>query len=531
MLGLILLISSYLCWRLYRFSLVCVFFPDDPKVLPYLLPIVGHTLWFFTNPEGLHRYGNTYFAGSEPYCVFIGGKRFVIVREAHDVDSIWRETRSLTFDDMIQQMFDGVRIPRYLYLRMFVPDPGTLFSNREKPNALFVHENPLRKRYIDLQMEWFKQQFLGGERMNKLQTACFQRLDHIMHWDMIPERAILSQTLDDKVVSLYDWCRHAIIEVGTFALMGPELLKADPNFNTEYMKWEDHSWKVLYQHPDILSRGMLKAQKRLVDVLSQYYSQEPAKRPNLCWLFERMQSEQQKLGLRVQDAAGITIITLLGYSPFLNLFYYTKVGIRIHANTFRFLFWTLVHILADSNLRSLVELEVSAAYRDDGTIDSEKLYGSCPNLVAAWNEALRLYNVTGIIRRAESEVVLGGKSVHPGDIVLSPNSIVHFQRESFGDEAKDFSTARWLQRRTMPPLRSFHPFGGGLTYCPGRIFAKHEAFYFIALVMRRFEIQPKVEGGAISVPAVAASKPAIACSDPVGRVEIKLRPRRQSLGE
>ena len=244
-----------------------------------------------------------------------------------------------------------------------------------------------------------------------------------------------------------------------------------------------------------------------------------------------MQIEQQKLGLRLRDAAGITIITLLGYVMPVGPFYSANLSISIHANPFRFIFWTLVHILADPTLYSLVELEVNAAFREDSTVDTEKLYRNCPNLAAAWHEALRLYNVTGIIRRAESEAVIGGKRVHHGDILMSPNSIVHFQRESYGDDAKDFSTARWLRRKTMPPLKSFHPFGGGLTYCPGRIFAKHEAFHFIALVMRRFDIQSSVEGRKISVPTVAASKPAIACSDPNGRVDIKVRQRRQFLAK
>ena len=199
----------------------------------------------------------------------------MIVRDAQDVDAMWKETRSLTFDDMIQQMFDGVRIPRSIYSRMFIGDPASLVKRPEKSDALFVRENPLRKRYIDLQMEWFKQQFLGGERMDRLQLTCFERLDSIMHWNMIPGPAVLSQAYDTKIVSLYDWCRHTLIEAGTFALMGPELLEIDPHFNQEYMQWEGHSWKVLYQHPDFLSQGMLKAQQRLVDVLSQYYSREP----------------------------------------------------------------------------------------------------------------------------------------------------------------------------------------------------------------------------------------------------------------
>ena len=72
-------------------------------------------------------YFSTYFAGSEPYCIFIGGECFVIIREAQDVESTWRETQSLNSDDMIQQMFDGIKVFRSLYLKMCVPDAATLF--------------------------------------------------------------------------------------------------------------------------------------------------------------------------------------------------------------------------------------------------------------------------------------------------------------------------------------------------------------------------------------------------------------------
>ena len=37
----LLLLGAWLCWRLWRFTVLPAFRPDDPKELPYLIPCKG----------------------------------------------------------------------------------------------------------------------------------------------------------------------------------------------------------------------------------------------------------------------------------------------------------------------------------------------------------------------------------------------------------------------------------------------------------------------------------------------------------
>jgi hypothetical protein len=60
---------------------------------------------------------------------------------------------------------------------------------------------------------------------------------------------------------------------------------------------------------------MAKARETLVQTLTKYYSLQPSQRPGLCWLFDRMQSEQRKLGMTVRDAASIGVSMIWTFVP------------------------------------------------------------------------------------------------------------------------------------------------------------------------------------------------------------------------
>jgi hypothetical protein len=51
------LAAILLAWRFWRFTAVPILYPNEPKVLPYWIPFVGHTWAFMWHAENLLAYG------------------------------------------------------------------------------------------------------------------------------------------------------------------------------------------------------------------------------------------------------------------------------------------------------------------------------------------------------------------------------------------------------------------------------------------------------------------------------------------
>ena len=237
----------------------------------------------------------------------------MIIRDPRDVASVWKDTKALTFDYFMQNAFRGIGVPKASYEMMFQKNPARLYHGTEEADPFFVSENPSAKRYIDIQEDWIKEQLQPGERMNQVQILFLGHINETLRWDMISPRLVISADSAERTVSLYNWCRYTLVDAGSKAFLGLEILDLDPDFVQHYIDWEDTSWKVAHQHPNILSRDMHRTRKILVDVFTEYYALHPDQRPGLSWLFDRMQSEQQKLGLKLRDAAAISVIMLWGY--------------------------------------------------------------------------------------------------------------------------------------------------------------------------------------------------------------------------
>lgn len=77
-----------------------------------------------------------------------------------------------------------------------------------------------------------------------------------------------------------------------------------------------------------------------------------------------------------------------------------------------------------------------------------------------------------------------------GTKVLSPFRQLHFDENVFGDDVHEFRFDRFLgiENEGLAKGKSYRPFGGGSTYCPGRFVAKQEVFMFVAAVLARFDI-------------------------------------------
>lgn len=105
-------------------------------------------------------------------------------------------------------------------------------------------------------------------------------------------------------------------------------------------------------------------------------------------------------------------------------------------------------------------------------------------------EVLRKYPLLILMRRARTDVDLGGVRIPPGtEVALSQYAIHHDPR--FYPEPARFDPDRWLPDRAGKlPNGAFIPFGAGVHHCPGYSFARTEIAIVAATVAARWRLVP-----------------------------------------
>ncbi|MGW7276128.1 cytochrome P450 [Streptomyces sp. NPDC054864] len=135
------------------------------------------------------------------------------------------------------------------------------------------------------------------------------------------------------------------------------------------------------------------------------------------------------------------------------------------------------------------------------------------------DEVIRLYGVTLLMRRATSDVDLGGHHVPAGSEVAFSLYALHRDPTLF-EGPDSFVPDRWLpERRTNLRREEFVPFGAGNRKCIGDSFSWAEATIVLATVLRRWALRP-VPG---HTPRAAAS--AMAHPD---HVPMRVEPRNRT---
>ncbi|MEU3269947.1 cytochrome P450 [Saccharomonospora sp. NPDC006951] len=122
------------------------------------------------------------------------------------------------------------------------------------------------------------------------------------------------------------------------------------------------------------------------------------------------------------------------------------------------------------------------------------------------DEVLRMYPVWILMRRALTDVELGGVRIPEGaEVIVSPHAL-HFDPDSYEDPDR-FDPDRWSPARAKDiPRGAFIPFGAGTRQCMGNVFARTEIIITLATVAAKLRLVP-VAGKPVKVKFTSAAYP------------------------
>jgi cytochrome P450 len=184
------------------------------------------------------------------------------------------------------------------------------------------------------------------------------------------------------------------------------------------------------------------------------------------------ESEMRALGISTRDM-----------SKFIALIYWV-----INTNAYKLLFWMISFLLQDQNLVRQVTEELHATFQTDGSLDVAALQTQTPYLTALWHETLRVCNSSASARFVTTDTDIGAYTLKAGRRLLIPYRQLHLNKAIFGENAAEFDVTRFLKDSKLAQNPSYRPFGGGVTYCPGRFLAKQEIFMALAFLLCRNDI-------------------------------------------
>ena len=148
--------------------------------------------------------------------------------------------------------------------------------------------------------------------------------------------------------------------------------------------------------------------------------------------------------------------------------------------------WFLLSQNPDAEAKFHAELDTVLAGRTP-TLDDLPALPVTRRVLA---ESLRMYSPAWVIgRRVLSEYRAGGYVLHPGDIVLISQAVMHYDPRFYADPEK-FDPDRWTpEAEAERPKFAYFPFGGGPRVCIGEQFAWMEAMLLLAALGRQWRMR------------------------------------------
>ena len=292
------LILCLFMWRFWTFTLAPKLWPHMPKEIPYWIPIVGHTLSFFTDMNAFLLRSRDQFPGSSlPFAVTLAGQKLYIIRAPSDISYVYKNTTDLTFDGFVRKLMLSYGLPPIVVAKLF---------RKDKVSASVDIPISSEKSLVQRASEAYKQQLLPGQHLEDLAEIFVEHIQQMLNWERLPKTPNPRyDKTESKTISLMDLCGQVLVQAGTATFFGNQLTRVDSDILSEFLKFNAEGWKLLFQYPRFAAPQMFASKAKCIDAIERYLELPLNQRSDACWLVRSLEPQQRALGLCNRDIATI----------------------------------------------------------------------------------------------------------------------------------------------------------------------------------------------------------------------------------
>eukprot|EP00002_Diphylleia_rotans_P022968 TRINITY_DN4511_c0_g2_i2.p1 TRINITY_DN4511_c0_g2~~TRINITY_DN4511_c0_g2_i2.p1 ORF type:complete len:511 (+),score=116.32 TRINITY_DN4511_c0_g2_i2:46-1578(+) len=418
------------------------------------IPFMGHALDFAKDASGLLR--SFQAKVGDVFTLVIAGRRMTFVLDPHAVPAILKDHKVLTFNEITREVsMDVFKLDPHLY---------------EKS---------------DTEIHQIYNRHLQGASLKEMTTNMQLALEKCIREQLTPSKEWAKGS-----TGLYAFCHRMIFESSTNAIFGENFFTQEAWVN--YKTFDEFFPLLMAGLPGFMLKKPHEHRVALANHLTSRFDDK-----SCTFIEERKRVLQQytKLPNLISD-------------------YQFSMVWASQANTIPSVFWTVFYIVRDEELlRSVlkeIEESITSAPAESEHGKSPSVHFNQSKLVlidACINESLRLTSYSMTLRRALEEYELKSKDktflVRKGDMVVIYPNLTHMDPEIFPEPEK-FNPYRFAPQlipgndpQAEPVFtkdgkvvkNALMPFGGGVSLCPGRFFARNEIKMFVVLLLHFFDIR------------------------------------------
>ena len=515
-------IMAYGLWYYKTFVTTSRSGAGEPRLYPYWIPFVGHTISLARDPQGVVTRARKYFGDSRnPFRMYAFGVDFAFVTNPKHVSEVYRHTEVLTHDVFLEELLEAFRVSPFARRQIFFE------PNKDSSGLQLLGKNPSYRSLARLTVDLFREQLQPGPKLYKLVDVTLDSINRATTWSsMAGTRCVLNdveKTGDAfRDISLLNWCEDLLLKAANLTFFGGKLEELTPDILLKFLEFDSRSWKAMFRVPGFLSGDMIQYREKIVAAIEKYFDLPEDERKGANWFIEQQEAEMRNLGISTHDLS--RCIAMIFWV--------------INTNAYKLLFWMLHHLFQDLQLLVRVTSELRQVY-EDGNWDVERLSDMLmmPYTNAIFYECLRITNSSSSARHVIKDTVIGGHVIRAGMRVLVPYRQIHYD-DAVYPETETFRPSRFLLR--LEPTGtvilnegltqyngSYRPFGGGRWLCPGRHIAKIEIFMAMAYLLCRFDIEASPEQEFTKLPQMDETMPGIGIVAPVKGTDLRLRVRER----
>ena len=230
----------------------------------------------------------------------MAGQVIYIITSPEDVQELYKHTTTISWLRFVQDLYRWIGISQ--------PNIDKLWR---APTEDQKAKDPTRKFPPNQMVEEYQfHQLLPGENLDKIAKTFVRYVDEKVRWQQLQKKCpyIQGSSPNSVKISLMDWTADVFLHTTTEIYWGKTIWEVAPKLIESFLKWEETTWKYVFQLPRFLSRDMYAAKDQLVDAFTAYFEQPKSKRGDATYFVVTAEEELREIGFKDHDVAKVNML-------------------------------------------------------------------------------------------------------------------------------------------------------------------------------------------------------------------------------